>query len=126
LSTGTPSPAIARLDLGDDREAVTGRRSRVGRPVPALLDGEIPLFRNRHRSGLGPIVRLGSVYLAKEFYTTRDVFETNTFGVMAMTQAVVPQFRARRSGVVVNVTSSVTLTPMPHSNSSSSRAGQTG
>jgi short-subunit dehydrogenase len=32
---------------------------------------------------------------------------------MAMTQAVVPQFRARRSGVIVNVTSSVTLTPMP-------------
>ena len=37
----------------------------------------------------------------------------NTFGVMAMTQAVLPQFRWRRSGVVVNVTSSVTLTPMP-------------
>jgi short-subunit dehydrogenase len=32
---------------------------------------------------------------------------------MAMTQAMVPQFRARRSGVVVNVTSSVTLAPMP-------------
>jgi short-subunit dehydrogenase len=43
----------------------------------------------------------------------REVFETNTFGVMAMTQAVLPQFRSRRSGVVVNVTSSVTLAPMP-------------
>src|SRR6476620_1130790 len=32
---------------------------------------------------------------------------------MAMTQAVLPQFRARRSGVVVNVTSSVTLARMP-------------
>ncbi len=30
-----------------------------------------------------------------------------------MTQAVIPQFRQRRSGVVVNVTSSVTLAPMP-------------
>jgi short-subunit dehydrogenase len=43
----------------------------------------------------------------------RDLFETNTFGVMAMTQAVLPRFRARKSGVVLNVTSSVTLTPMP-------------
>ena len=43
----------------------------------------------------------------------RKVFETNTFGVMAMTQAVIPQMRARRSGVIVNVTSSVTLAPMP-------------
>mgnify|MGYP001297428520 CR=1 FL=1 len=43
----------------------------------------------------------------------RKVFDTNTFGVMAMVQAVVPQMRARRSGVIVNVTSSVTLAPMP-------------
>jgi NAD(P)-dependent dehydrogenase (short-subunit alcohol dehydrogenase family) len=45
--------------------------------------------------------------------TVREVFETNTFGVMAMTQAVLPAFRERRSGVVVNVTSSATLAPMP-------------
>ena len=45
--------------------------------------------------------------------TVREVFETNTFGVMAMTQAVLPAFRARKSGVVVNVTSSVTLARMP-------------
>ena len=43
----------------------------------------------------------------------REMFETNTFGVMAMTQAVLPQFRERRSGVIVNVTSSATLAPMP-------------
>lgn len=43
----------------------------------------------------------------------RQVFETNTFGTMAMTQAVLPQFRERRAGRVVNVTSSATLAPMP-------------
>ena len=45
--------------------------------------------------------------------TVREVFETNTFGMMAMTQAVLPQFRARKSGLVINVTSTVTLAPMP-------------
>ncbi len=43
----------------------------------------------------------------------REVFETNTFGVMAMMQAVIPQFRERRAGVIVNVTSSVTLASFP-------------
>ncbi|WP_406115570.1 SDR family NAD(P)-dependent oxidoreductase [Kitasatospora purpeofusca] len=43
----------------------------------------------------------------------REVFETNTFGVMATTQAVLPGFRERGSGVVVNVTSSVVLGHMP-------------
>jgi NAD(P)-dependent dehydrogenase (short-subunit alcohol dehydrogenase family) len=43
----------------------------------------------------------------------RDIFETNTFGVMAMARAVLPQFRERRSGVVVNVTTSVTLRSLP-------------
>lgn len=43
----------------------------------------------------------------------RKVFETNTFGVMAMTQAVIPGFRERGAGTIINVTSSVTLAPMP-------------
>jgi NAD(P)-dependent dehydrogenase (short-subunit alcohol dehydrogenase family) len=42
----------------------------------------------------------------------REVFETNTLGTIAMTRAVLPQFRQRRAGVVVNVTSTVTLRPL--------------
>jgi NAD(P)-dependent dehydrogenase (short-subunit alcohol dehydrogenase family) len=45
--------------------------------------------------------------------TVRALFETNTFGTMAVTQAVLPQMRERQSGVVVNVTSSVTFKPLP-------------
>ena len=39
----------------------------------------------------------------------RGIFETNTFGTIALTQALLPQFRQRKAGTVVNVTSSVTL-----------------
>lgn len=43
----------------------------------------------------------------------RELFETNTLGTMAVTQAVLPQFRQHRAGVIVNITSTVTLTPFP-------------
>ncbi|AIO45499.1 MULTISPECIES: SDR family oxidoreductase [Burkholderia] len=45
--------------------------------------------------------------------TVRALFDTNTIGTIAMTQALLPQFRARGAGVVVNVTSSVTLKALP-------------
>ncbi|MBX3228626.1 MAG: SDR family oxidoreductase [Labilithrix sp.] len=45
--------------------------------------------------------------------TIRDVFETNTFGVIAVSQAVVPHFRARRAGTLINVTSSAAIVPFP-------------
>jgi len=45
--------------------------------------------------------------------SARVIFETNTLGTIAMTQAVLPQFRQRKAGVVVNVTSAVTLLPLP-------------
>ncbi|MEJ5111500.1 SDR family oxidoreductase [Erwinia billingiae] len=45
--------------------------------------------------------------------TAREIFETNTFGTMAMIQAVLPQFREKQAGVIVNVTSSVTLKALP-------------
>jgi len=43
----------------------------------------------------------------------RDVFETNTLGTIAMIQAFLPQFRERKAGVIINVTSSVTLKWLP-------------
>src|SRR5690606_30554186 len=43
----------------------------------------------------------------------RALFETNTFGTIAVTQAVLPQMRERKSGVIVNVTSSAIYKPLP-------------
>ena len=43
----------------------------------------------------------------------REVFETNTFGVMVVSRAISPHMRQRQSGTIINVTSSAGIAPMP-------------
>ncbi|MDG5497505.1 SDR family oxidoreductase [Niveispirillum sp. BGYR6] len=43
----------------------------------------------------------------------REVFETNLFGMIAMSRAVIPYMRERGEGVIINVTSSMAASPMP-------------
>lgn len=83
----------------------------VTRPdsIAAALEASGPIDVLVNNAGVG----LFGPFEATPMATVRDIFETNTFGAMAMTQAVIPQLRQRRSGVVVNVTSSATLAPMP-------------
>jgi NAD(P)-dependent dehydrogenase (short-subunit alcohol dehydrogenase family) len=76
--------------------------------ITTALEASGPIDVLVNNAGIGIV----GAFEATPMKTVREVFETNTFGVMAMTQAVLPQFRARRSGVVVNVTSSTTLARM--------------
>ncbi|MES2898164.1 MAG: SDR family oxidoreductase [Pseudomonadota bacterium] len=62
-----------------------------------------------NNAGIGAVGALEATKLS----TIRELFETNTFGVIAMMQAVIPQFRERRAGTIVNVTSSTTLASFP-------------
>src|SRR5277367_2592915 len=77
--------------------------------IAAVLEACGPIDVLVNNAGIGVV----GTFEATPMNTIREVFETNTFGVMAMMQAVVPQFRKRGSGVIVNVTSSVTLAAMP-------------
>jgi len=77
--------------------------------IAAALEASGPIDVLVNNAGVGGF----GVFESTPIAAAREIFETNTFGVMAMTQAVVPQLRQRRSGVVVNVTSSVTLARMP-------------
>lgn len=43
----------------------------------------------------------------------REVFETNTFGIFNACREIIPQMRKQGHGVIVNVTSSVTIGVMP-------------
>ncbi|TIT05882.1 MAG: SDR family oxidoreductase [Mesorhizobium sp.] len=94
-----PSPAlrILPLDVTDDRS------------IAAAIEAAGPIDALVNNAGIG----VAGAFEATPMAHIRRVFETNTFGVMAMTQTVVPQMRGRRSGVIVNVTSSATLAPFP-------------
>jgi NAD(P)-dependent dehydrogenase (short-subunit alcohol dehydrogenase family) len=100
-----------REDVLPPRERLRVLALDVTKPerIAAALEasGAIDVLVNN--AGIGVV----GAFEATPMATAREVFETNTFGVMAMTQAVLPQFRTRKSGVLVNVTSSVTLAPMP-------------
>jgi NAD(P)-dependent dehydrogenase (short-subunit alcohol dehydrogenase family) len=97
--SGLLSPSVRVLALDVTRpESITAALEAAG---------EIDVLVNN--AGVG----LFGAFEATPMATVRDIFETNTFGTMAMTQAVLPRFRARRAGVVVNVTSSATLAPFP-------------
>ncbi len=83
----------------------------VTRPdsILAVLDTAGPIDVLVNNAGIG----LFGAFEATPMSTIRDLFETNTFGVMAMCQAVIPQFRERQAGIIINVTSSATLAPFP-------------
>jgi NAD(P)-dependent dehydrogenase (short-subunit alcohol dehydrogenase family) len=100
-----------RADLlpTDDRLRVLALDVTRPDSIAAALDAAGPLDVLVNNAGLG----LFGAFEATPMATVREIFETNTFGTMAMTQAVIPQFRARRAGTIVNVTSSATLAPMP-------------
>ena len=77
--------------------------------IGSALDAAGPIDVLVNNAGLG----LFGAFEATPMATVREIFETNTFGTMAMCQAVIPRFRERGAGTLVNVTSSATLAPFP-------------
>jgi NAD(P)-dependent dehydrogenase (short-subunit alcohol dehydrogenase family) len=88
---------ILPLDVTD--EASIAACVAAAGPIDVLLNN----------AGIGAV----GAFEATPMAHIRRIFDTNTFGIMSMIQAVVPQMRERRSGAILNVTSSVTLAPFP-------------
>lgn len=88
---------VVALDVTD--AASVARAVEEAGPIDALVNN----------AGAGLLGVLEGVSID----ATRRLFELNTFGTMAMTQAALPGLRAQGSGVIVNVSSAVTLKALP-------------
>jgi NAD(P)-dependent dehydrogenase (short-subunit alcohol dehydrogenase family) len=88
---------VLALDV-DDADSIRAAVAAAG-PVDVLVNN----------AGIG----LMGAFEGTSMDTVRKVFETNTFGALALIHALLPQFRERGAGVIVNVSSATTLKPMP-------------
>lgn len=100
-----------RDDLFPVSEDVRVLALDVTRPdsIARAVDAAGPIDVLVNNAGVG----LSGAFEATPMSTVREIFETNTFGTLAMCQAIIPQFRQRGAGTIVNVTSSATLAPFP-------------
>ena len=88
---------ILPLDVSDPGSIA--RAVEVAGPVDALVNN----------AGIGWL----GAFEGTPDATVRSLFKTNVFGTFEMIRAVLPQMRAQGSGVIVNVSSSVTMKPLP-------------
>lgn len=93
-----PSDRLRILQLDVTSEESIAKAIALAGPIDALVNN----------AGVGMLNGLEGIPLDD----ARALFETNLFGAMATIQAVLPQFRERKSGVIVNVTSTVTMKPL--------------
>lgn len=102
-----PEPAV--LGGASDRLRILPLDVTSQDSIAALIEAAGPIDVLVNNAGVGGV----GAFEAMPMSLIRQLIETNTIGVMAMCQAFIPQMRQRRSGCIVNVTSSVTLGAFP-------------
>ncbi|MDI4633208.1 oxidoreductase [Pelomonas sp. V22] len=91
------------LDVGSDASVDAAVRTLMQR------EGRIDLLVNNAGFGLAPA---GAEESSLE--QARAIFDTNFFGIVRMTRAVVPQMRSQGSGRIINIGSVLGFLPMPY------------
>ncbi|KZV73039.1 NAD(P)-binding protein [Peniophora sp. CONT] len=92
-----------RMDVNDDKS--------VAEAVKAVLEEQTRidiLVNNAGTSRVGPLLEIPLDHV-------EQVFQTNVFSILRVTQAVAPSMVARRSGLVINVGSVAGILPTPWS-----------
>jgi NAD(P)-dependent dehydrogenase (short-subunit alcohol dehydrogenase family) len=93
----------------DDRLRVLALDVTDAHSITKAVGAAGPLDVLVNNAGVGML----NVLEGAEIDKVRELFETNLVGAIAMTKAVLPQMRVRGSGVIVNISSSVTIKPLP-------------
>jgi NAD(P)-dependent dehydrogenase (short-subunit alcohol dehydrogenase family) len=101
--TGQQSFGMLPLDVTSDES--------VGAAVKELmrLEGRIDLLVNNAGFGVAPAAAEES-----SIEQARSIFETNFFGIVRMTRAVVPYMRKQGGGRIINIGSVLGFLPMPY------------
>lgn len=102
------TPATEGLPLSD-RLRILPLDVTEPQSIDAALAEAGPIDALVNNAGVGMLNVLEGAEIGK----ARELFEINVLGTMAMTRAVMPGMRQRRKGVIVNISSSVTLRPLP-------------
>lgn len=101
-SPGGTVGRVLRLDVQDEesiKECVNAVLAQAGRIDFLINNAGISIY--------GAIEELSLAQI-------KDVFETNFFGVVRMTQAVLPTMRRQASGRIINIGSLAGFLPMPY------------
>ena len=103
VQAGQRSFAMLPLDVTSDESVEAAVRELI------RLEGRIDLLVNNAGFGVAPAgAEESSIDQAKA------IFETNFFGLIRMTRAVVPHMRRQRNGRIINIGSVLGFLPMPY------------
>lgn len=103
MSPGQGSFEMLTLDVTSD-QSVEGAVTEVVRRA-----GRIDVLVNNAGFGVAPA---GAEESSIE--QARSIFDTNFFGIVRMTRAVVPQMRRQGAGRIINIGSALGFLPMPY------------
>jgi NAD(P)-dependent dehydrogenase (short-subunit alcohol dehydrogenase family) len=102
------NPAASSLPVSD-RMRVLSLDITDAHSIAAAVAAAGPIDILVNNAGIGWL----NAIEGSKMETVRDIFDANLFGAIAMMQAVLPGMRERRSGGIVNVSSSSTYKPLP-------------